>query len=143
MRLIALFAALCLASTAFAADEPRKIDFTQVIMDDDGCPISDNEKLTPVRTSATLAKPECPRPEKMTPPDLTLGMAAYHALVMGEPNLSWEENTRRRDLGKSIRFSKEWPLLPSDLELIKKAMVKLWGPEVIGAANDLLSAPAK
>lgn len=110
---------------AIAADEPRRIDFTQQLIDADGATFPDDglcpfDQAMGKRTCATT---------------LTLGRAAFYALRMNDTNIGWDDAVRRDELARSIRDAKDWPLLSNDKDLIRKLMPRLWPPAIIGAAN--------
>lgn len=120
------------------------LDFTQVLMDDLNCPISENSQLTSVRTTATVAGPHCSRPEKLMPPDLTLGQAVYTALLFtpaseqpgypGAKPTTYLEKMQRYEIAKRVRAAKEEALLSEELTLVKRLLGELYGPLIVGVA---------
>lgn len=117
------------ALPAFAADEPKKIDFTQVLMSDDG-PIVDDIACPPDRV--TGVRP-CDTP-------ITLGETVYRALNAPERDMTWEEGLKRSDLARALRKKPDWPLLPADRELVKKQIARVFPfPMTIAAAARLLA----
>lgn len=149
-KMLAAAAALSflIASPAFA------IDYTQVILDEQGCPMHDDPNLTTIRTTATIADPvKCPRAEKMMPPDLTLGLIAYHAMMWVAPDetpgypgstpINGEQKQERGDLGKRVRNAKDDATTPEELTIIRKQVGKLYGPMIVSEVFPLLNPTAK
>lgn len=127
MKRLALLCVL-LAGPVLAADEPRKIDFTQPFTDD-GKPVVDDASCPADRVTGTRA---CETP-------LTLGEMAYRALRAPEQGLTFDEGVKRDDLSHAIRKATEWPLLPADRDTIKKALARVFpSPALIGPAAKML-----
>ena len=113
---------------AMAADEPKRVDFTQPFMDEDK-PVINDFDCPPDRT--TGARP-CETP-------LTLGEMAYRALRAPEQGLSFEDGIKRDDLSRAVRKATDWPLLPADRDIIKKALARVFpSPALIGPAAKML-----
>lgn len=117
-----------LASVALAADEPRRIDFTQFLYDDD-TPFVD-EGICP--QDRVTGKRPCETP-------MTLGKAIYYALRMTDQGSSWQELAHRNELARGIRDSKDWPLTASDKDVIKRVLPRLFpSPPLIAAVGKLI-----
>lgn len=143
-----LFVAIAITAAAMAAGvrPAAAVDFTQVLMEE-GCPISEDPNLTKLRTTATIAGPECNR-EKMAPPDLTLGLAVYHALMFTPQSeqatpTGGEEKQRRGDLAKRVRNAKDDTPSAEEIALMKKMLAALYGPVIISEAFPLLDPATK
>lgn len=136
------------AGLLLATSQAQALDFTQVLMDDDNCPLRDDPSLTTTRTSSTVARPECPGIEKSMTPDLTLGLVVYHALLMTfqEDKFTGEQKQQRGDLARRVRAAKDTMLTADEVVLAKQAVGKLWNPLVISIVFPLLdpaTAPKK
>lgn len=132
-RALILSAAL-FAGPALAEMVGKSVNFT-VILTDEGEPM-----LDPVACA-----------NKATPCDakLTLGSIAFYALRVPEQNLSWDENLRRAELAAAVRNAKDYALLTSDADLIKKQVARSFGPAVVlavaralGQADEAAKQPA-
>lgn len=134
MRWIVIF---CLfASPAFAqqASEPRKIDFTQVVTDQDNGPILE------------CADQPAPRDDRdcKTRRPVTLGMLAMRGLTIPERDLPPEENLKRGQLALSVYRSTGAVLTAEEITLIKKQLAK-FGPLIVVRTYTMLdpAVPAK
>lgn len=79
-----------------------------------------------------------------TQPDLTLGAASIHALLLynaGESNVSDEEKWRRGVLAVAIKDGRTADLTVDQIDLIKKKISARYGPMVVFRALSLLGAP--
>lgn len=139
MKRIFVLAAL-LTLVAFPA---RAVDFTQILYDDDGCPIRND--FTTVRSSTTVAKPECPRAAADTPlwrPDITLGDIVFYTLSVTinseQPQPDGPEKYKRRELGLRLRTAKDMTLTPEEIVMIKKVVGILWPPSLVGTIYPLV-----
>lgn len=132
MHRFLLLAVLLLAAPAVAAD------FTERLFDDDGCPLK-NEFSTQ-RSSATVAKPECPRDPRFDVPlprlDLTLGDLVYYSLSVTipteQPQPTGDEKFRRSELAERVRRAKDLALAPEEIILVKKVVGLIWPPSTVG-----------
>jgi hypothetical protein len=119
-------ASLLLASPASspaagAAEAPRTVDMTQVVLDQKGDPVPD----------ATQQTPDDPRCTKCGP--LTLGAAIAVVLLIDhkdEPNINSLEKAKRAALATKILGNKEAVLTPQQVTEITKLM-NIWTPIVI------------
>ena len=128
MRLmIALALSLVLIDTATAADPPRKIDFTQVLKDQDGDDVFE---------CVDAADKECK--EKRS---VTLGMVANKALSMPEQNLGLDESYRRGRLANQVYKATAAPLAVEEIALIKKLIARSYGPMIVFRAVQILDPP--
>lgn len=126
MKRLALLFVLC-AMPAFAADETRKVDFTQPFMDE-GELVIDDSKCPPASNGSRA----CSTP-------LTLGEMVYRALRAPEQGLTFEEGVKREDLARAVRKSSDWPLLSTDRDTIKKSLARVFpSPALIGPAAKML-----
>lgn len=131
MHRFLLLATLLLAAPAIAAD------FTEVLLDDDGCPLRND--FTIARTSATIAKADCPRTDRDAPlwrPDLTLGDLVYYSLMVTitaeSPQPSGDEKWNRAELAAKVRREKNIELQPQEIILVKKVVGLIWPPSTVG-----------
>jgi hypothetical protein len=117
----------------FAAPVPAfAIDFTTVLTDLDGA--------TPLKDVYPLNEPD-----QAKHPDLTLGLAAAHALTFDgrDDQSSGDEKRHRGDLAIRIVKAKDIKLEAEDVATIKKMMPKIWSPLVIARSWPLLDPAAK
>jgi hypothetical protein len=114
--------AILSVTSALAADEPRRIDFTQSLMDGDA-PIVDDV--------------QCPNRSCSTP--LTLGNAVYYSRRVPEQGLDFREAVRRDEVATRVREARDWPLLDADRAMIEKMLARLYpSPMFLGAAARIL-----
>lgn len=127
--------ALLLASTsfAFAADEPRKIDFTLALTDQDG------EAMTECADNPPAKSEEACKARRL----VTLGTVSMRALAFPEQNLSPEESLKRGQLAISIYKSTAAQLTVEETALIKKQISKFFGPIVVLRTFSLLDPAVK
>lgn len=117
-----------LASTAAIAEEPKKVDFTQPLMDD---------------TEPLVDDFACPRDKDgsrtcQTP--FTLGEIVFRALRAPEQGVTFEEGLKRDDLARAVRKSKDWPLLDADRDTIKRQVARVFAsPVLMGIVNRMMS----
>lgn len=129
---IAALAAVMSVSPAAA------LDFTEVLINAEGCPF--RNLATQVTTTYTAASEECKAtyvPEERSKPDLTLGTACYHALLVSFPdeqNVTGEEKFRRGELASIVRSAKDYTPSSEEVTLMKKVLAKLYSPGVVFAA---------
>lgn len=113
------------------------IDFTEVLINAEGCPF--RNLATQVTTTYTIASEECKAtyaPEERSKPDLTLGLACYHALLVSFPdeqNVSGEEKFRRGELASAVRSAADYAPSSEEVTLLKKVVAKLYSPGVVFA----------
>jgi hypothetical protein len=122
-----------IATTAFAGDEPRKIDFTSVIMDQDDQPLREC-------TDDPLPKEirECKAYKSVT-----LGMIAFRALASAERDVPQDESVRRGHLGLTIYKAAAAQLTAEEITLIKKQIAKNYSPLVVVRAFGILDPAEK
>jgi hypothetical protein len=121
-------AAAALAALLLAAAHAGAVDFTTVLLDDDGCPLKND--FTQIRTTETVGKPECPKSDAFDPrsgrdrPDLVLGDLAHYLLnvtiPVENPQPSGTEKYQRHELAARVRRAKDDPTSESEIALIKK-----------------------
>lgn len=114
MRFYLLLILTLVASPAFAADEPRKIDFTTVLNDPDGEPLQE-----------CIDPPDCKTKKAMT-----LGYVAMKSLVMAEAGLGPDESLKRGHLAISVYKSTGAQLTAEEVALIKRQIAKGYSPLV-------------
>ncbi len=129
--LLALLIAL-MSSAAVADDAPRKIDFSQVLLDPDGKPLTECVKSDPVDRTKCL--------EEKT---MTLGWASMQALNVPEQNMVYTEATKRGDLGLKVYQSHGVVLTSDEITLIKTQLAKRYSPLVVARAVPLLDPASK
>lgn len=115
-------AALTLLATAPAA----ALDFTRSLQAPDGKIIVDDLL-----------------PEK---PTLTLGTAAYHALLFVYPDeqaLTGEEKFQRAQIAVKVRATGDVTLTAEETATVKKVLAKLYGPSIVYATWQLLDPATK
>lgn len=125
------FMAVTLAAvtfSAFAADIPRKIDFTIVLKDPDDADFQE---------CADQYDKDC----KVKRP-MTLGSASLRALSMLEANLDVVESQRRGQLAVSVYKSTGAQLTADEIVLIKKQLAKSYSPLVVQRALAILDPAA-
>lgn len=123
---------LCFATPVLAADAPRKIDFTTVLLDQDDKPMTECVKADPTdRTKCAEEKP------------LTLGSVAMQALNVPEQNLSYTDAVKRGQLSIMVYHSPGASLTSEEVSLIKAQLPKRFGPLVVTRAGELLDPMAK
>lgn len=133
IRIAAVSAALLFALPAFAADEPRKIDFTVNMVDQDGEVLMEcAENPPPAKAEECKAK----RP-------VTLGMVAMRAVAAQEQGLAPEESLKRGQLALSIYKSPAAQLTAEEVALIKKQVAKFYAPLLVVRAFAILDPGAK
>lgn len=120
-----LIGAFVVASThlAFAAEEPRKIDFTQVIGDLDGKPYTECLKVDDVD------KGKCVDEVKVT-----LGLLISRALIsrfQDEKDISLEEQSTRGYLAMKLYKAKDAVLSADQVVLLKKLAGKMGWPTIV------------
>jgi hypothetical protein len=133
LRYIIATVLLAASSAAFGADEPRKIDFQTVLVDQDG------------KGMTECADDPAPKGEevcKVRRP-VTLGMLALRALSAPEQNLAQDESLKRGQLALSIYKSASAQLTVEEIALIKKQIAKFFGPVVVARSFSLLDPAAK
>lgn len=132
MRTIAttIVAVLLGTAAAMAADQPRKIDFSVVLTDQD-------DKLLNVCITPGIAvdadSKDCTEKRPMT-----LGFVASRALNAGEPNMDLGESIRRGQLAINVAHSSGAELTVEEIALIKKRIAAVWSPIVTARAAAIL-----
>jgi hypothetical protein len=122
-----------LFSTAAFADDPRKIDFTSVIMDQDDQPLRecmDDPLPKEIR--------ECKAYKSVT-----LGMIAFRALATPERDTAQDEVVRRGNLGLTVYKATDAQLTAEEITLIKKQIAKNYNPLVTVRAFRILDPAEK
>lgn len=123
MRIIILAVLLALTAPALA-DEPRAIDFTVVLTDADGAPVT-----------------ECADPEdkecKVRRP-VTLGTCAMRALSAPEPGLAQDEALKRGQLALAVYKASAAKLTAEEITMIKKTIAKVYGPLMVARSFAIL-----
>lgn len=111
--------------TAKNPEDKKGIDFTTVLLDFKGRSIKDD-----------LEEGN---------PDLTLGTAARHALLVNLPNetLGEEEKWKNANLAYTIEFDTNCVLKVGEIDNIKKRIGKAYGAVVVWAAFPLLDPAYK
>jgi hypothetical protein len=136
MRSLALAVALTLdlafVGVVGVVGPAAAIDFTQVLLDDDGCPMKND--FSTVRTTATVAGPDCAKSDRL---DLTLGdLIAYtlkSTLPTEQPQPGGEEKYRRSELADAVRRAKDYEPSVEELALMKRVIGIAWPPGFVGA----------
>jgi hypothetical protein len=121
MLRIALAFAIIFSTAAFAADEPRKINFTEVLTDQDGFVMTECADI-PAPKSEDVCKVHRP---------ITLGMLAMRALAAPEQGIAADESLKRGQLAISVYKSEGAQLTVEEIALIKKQIAKFFGPLVV------------
>jgi hypothetical protein len=131
---VCLVIAIGLISPALAADEPTKVDFTQIFEDGDGHLIIDEGA--------------CPRDNngsRACQTALTLGEASFRSLRAidppwpGHPSPSADDLAHRDDLAHAVRRATDYPLLDKDRELIKSQIARVYpSAALVGPAVKML-----
>lgn len=123
-----------LAMPALAADDSaRKIDFTQVLAD------QDSEVFL---ECADNPLPRDDRDCKSRRP-ITLGMVTLRALSMPEQNLGADESLKRGALGLQLYRAKAATLTVEEISLVKKQISKMYGPLLVAITFPLLDPAVK
>lgn len=129
MRLLIAMAFIALATPAGA------VDFSKVLVDDDGCSFKDT--ITTIRSSAAAPTPaSCPKPPAEGLPDLTLGNAIYYALrasYTDDDKVKIEDKLRRGELAIRLRSATDYTTSTDDVSIIKTYINKLWPIPIITA----------
>lgn len=94
---------------------PKTIDFTQVLKDED-TPLDDPYACAKVQNCTVK---------------LTLGRLCYYMLRSPDQGVAWDEALHRAELAEKLKAAKEYDLLGSDFELIKKQTAKTFGPAMV------------
>lgn len=129
-------AALIIGSVAPRADEPRKIDFTQVIANLDNKPYTECSEVV----DATTGK--CPDGKEI---NLTLGHIVSRALIsryQDEKDISLDEQSTRGFLAMKLYKAKDATLNADQVVLIKKLVAKMGLLTIIGARVCVALDPA-
>lgn len=128
-----MFKRLIIAAALLASPPALAVDFTSVLVDDDGCPFRD--EITMATGTSTVAGPTCPVASTYKP-DLTLGAALYYALrstYSDEPTPKLEEKLRRGDLARRIRSAKNYVPNAEEATLMKTLIAKLYSVPIVMA----------
>lgn len=131
MLIRAIMIAVCMLGPmrCVAADEPRKIDFTTVLLDQDDKPI------VAIECANATTDAEC-KDKKQT--IFTLGLVALRSLNLAEANLQPGESQRRGYLAVSIYKSAGAQLSSDEITLIKNQIAKMYAPIVVMRAFEIL-----
>lgn len=117
-----IIAVLCLASSvAIAADDPRKINFTTILLDQDNAPITEC-----IDSPAPKDFADCKSKQPVT-----LGVISMRALVAGEQGLAQDESLKRGQLALSVYKANAVQLPAEDIALIKKQIAKNYSPLMV------------
>ena len=121
------------SSAVFAADEPRKIDFTTVLLDPDDKPMSEcaDDPLPKEARDCVTRRP------------ITLGLIALGALAQYEQGTAPEEVAKRGALGLELYKSTGATLTPEDIVLLKKQIAKRYTPLMAIRAFRLIDPTTK
>ncbi len=120
-------ALLLLLPLAGSAANSRQIDFTVVLLDQEGEPMSE-----------CADPPDCKAKRAFT-----LGMAASRALLAPEQNLAPEESLKRGQLALSLLKATAAELTAEEIALLKKQIAKAYGPLVVARSFPLLDPAVK
>lgn len=132
LKIVFIFIATLLAVPMWfspaSAEEPRKVDFTTILLD------ADNEAITVCVDNPTpLDDRDC----KARRP-LTLGMVSMRALSAPEQGLAPEESLKRGQLAFNVYTSKAAQLTVDELAMIKRLIARAYGPIIVARAFPLL-----
>jgi hypothetical protein len=132
MRMIV--AATMISTAVFAADAPRKIDFTTVLLDQDDKPMVECLRVDSVDRSKCV--------EEKT---ITLGWATFQALNMVDQgdHLNYTDAVKRGQLGLTVLGKSSVELTSEEITLIKTQLAKHYSPLVTTRAVALLDPAAK
>lgn len=122
--LFAITTIFLISSVHAIAAEPRTIDFTVVLKDQDESPFDE---------CADFSDREC----KIKRP-LTLGSAALRSLSLPEQGMDQAESLKRGKLALSVYKSQASQLTAEEISLIKKQMPKAYTPLVVVRAFAIL-----
>lgn len=123
-----------LAAPLWAADEPRKIDFTQLVADLDGKPYTE-----------CLKSDEADRAKCVDEVKVTLGLLVSRALIsrfQDEKDISLEEQSTRGFLAIKLYKAKEAVLTADQVVLLKKLAGKMGWPNIVSARVCVALDPA-
>lgn len=132
MRLLNATLAISLLSVTVQAQE-RTVDMTTVLMDQDGQPIKDEFERKGASDCSLC-------------PNLTLGMAAAHALFyisQDEKDVTPEQKWSYAVFAESIRKNKAAKLSAPESDLLYKRLGKLYGGIVLMRAMPLIDPNRK
>lgn len=130
-RIAFAFVAWLCCSVALAADAPKRIDFTQVITDQDDKPIVDCLKLKDDRSGCADEK------------TLTLGWVSMQALNLAEQGISYSDSLKRGTLALRVVKAADAELSEEEITLIKTQLAKRYSPLVVARAVPMLNAGLK
>jgi hypothetical protein len=109
----------------------RAIDFTEILIDDDGCPFKNN--FTTARTTATIGGPDCPKSDLL---DLTLGDLVHFALnaPIGteQPQPTGDVKYKRFELSIRIRRAKDDHPNSEEITMMKLVVGLIFPPSWVG-----------
>lgn len=118
---------------AFAADEPRKVDFQTVLTDQDGEPMTECID-DPLPKGGEVCKVKRP---------VTLGTVSLRSLAAAEQGLAPDESLKRGQLAISVYKSAGAQLTAEETALIKKQISKFYSPLIVMRAFPLLDPATK
>lgn len=133
MRLIAAVLVFVAFWCPALADDGRKIDFTQVIL---------NQDEEPITECADHIPPKDDRDCKVHR-DLTLGMIALRALTFPEQGMGQDESLKRGQLGLMLYRSPGAELKAEEITLLKDQIRKTYGPLIVGITFPILDPAVK
>lgn len=127
MRYIAIFISVLYVTSALA-EEPRKINFTTVMLNQDDKPMLECVDDPPPKKDEAC---------KVQQP-VTLGMVVMRALVMPEQGLAPDVSLKRGQLALHVYKSEDAILTAEEITTIKTQMAKIYSPLVIARAFPIL-----
>lgn len=133
MKKFIVAAIMLLATAAYAADDVRKVNFSEILADQDDQPITEcaDDPLPKDGRDCHERRP------------VTLGMVALRALVIPEQGLSPEDSVKRGALGLSLYKATAVEVSPENVVLLKKQISKAYGPLIAVRAARILDPTVK
>lgn len=120
---ILILATILVAFSQANAADSKSIDFTVVLKDLDGKPITQQKEVNGPQVGLTLG-------------DTTIN--AINASLPEDQNLTGVVKFERFELMRKVYKNKSATLTPAEVTIIKERISKLYSPLVIGAAYELL-----
>lgn len=111
MRMVILGLSLIISTSAWAADDARKIDFTQVLINKDKKPFVECVKVDTVDRNKCIEEIE-----------ITLGWITATALDIPKPNLSGADKVKRGGLAYRVVDGKAVELTVKEITTILEAL---------------------
>lgn len=122
MKYAIVLGLILIAGPALA--DPRKIDFSTIIVDQDSVPFEE---------CADVTDKDC-----KTKKPLTLGAASLRALALPERDMEQAESWKRGELAMRVYKSTAAQLTAEEISLIKKQIAKAYNPLVTYRAVSIL-----